>query len=301
MKRTFISLLLLIILGLCVSQPAGAELEASLPIAENLELKTYRNVSVGGKLKGYDPQGGELKFVLCTEPVKGTVELEEDGSFVYTPKEGKKGRDYFGYKVSDSEGRLSQEATVIIRLEKQKNDVFYPDMQGRAEEYSAVLLSEKDIITGQKLGGMYCFEPDSPVSLGEFVSLSMLVSDKITPAVLSTGYGDDSAIPVWMKPYAAAAAMSGAYSGKTINEELVFGPDTNITKAEAALILDRALGISKVSYIASEDAVFDETVQACINLESCGIIEESSLSEDILTRADMAAMLAAALALMENR
>ena len=46
------------------------------------------------------------------------LRLRPDGSFVYTPLVGRRGRDYFGYKAVDARGNLSQEATVIIRLTK---------------------------------------------------------------------------------------------------------------------------------------------------------------------------------------
>lgn len=166
MKRIVVCLLFLMALGLCVSQPVYAEEVA--PLAENLEISTFRNASVSGQLVAHAPDGGELKFVLTTEPVKGSLELKEDGSFIYTPREGKRGRDYFGYKVSDGEGRLSQEATVIIRIEKPECDVYYSDMDGRAEEYSAMLLNEKGIFTGSRIGGEYHFEPERAVSRDEF-------------------------------------------------------------------------------------------------------------------------------------
>ena len=166
MKRIVVCILLLMALGLCVSQPVYAEETA--PLAENLEISTFRNASVSGQLVAHAPDGGELEFVLTTEPIKGSIDLNEDGSFVYTPKEGKRGRDYFGYKVSDSTGKLSQEATVIIRIEKNKCDVYYSDMDGRAEEYSAMLLSEKGIFTGSCTGGEYLFEPERAVSREEF-------------------------------------------------------------------------------------------------------------------------------------
>lgn len=166
MKRIVVCILLLMALGLCVSQPVYAGDTA--PLAENLEISTFRNASVSGQLVAHAPDGGELKFILTTEPVKGSIQLNEDGSFVYTPREGKRGRDYFGYKVSDSEGKLSQEATVIIRIEKSECDVYYSDMDGRAEEYSAMLLSEKGIFTGACTGGEYHFEPERAVSREEF-------------------------------------------------------------------------------------------------------------------------------------
>lgn len=294
MKRIFVSLLLLMILGLWATQPVYAQ--GTEPIAENMELKTYRNASVGGKLNAYDPEGGELKYSLTTEPVKGKLELNEDGSFVYTPEEGKKGRDYFGYKVSDADGNISQEATVIIRIEKQNTDVLYSDMDGHPQEYSALLLSEMNVYTGKCAAGQYCFEPDDPVTRGEFISLCMsALGDGTTAAVLNTGYSDDAVIPVWMKSYATEARMTGVYKGES------FEADEPICHDEAALILNRALGLNNISYMPVEPGVENETVQACINLNACGVFDEAGISPDTVTKADMAKYIAAAISLINNR
>ena len=117
-RKTMLALLL----GMCMlAGGVRSSAEGSAPAAENLELRTYRNVSVGGRLKAFDPDGDVVSYSITTDPVKGSIELEENGCFVYTPGENKRGRDYFGYKAMDSEGNLSQEATVIIRIEKQKS------------------------------------------------------------------------------------------------------------------------------------------------------------------------------------
>lgn len=94
--------------------------DGSAPVAENFEYKTYRESSLHGMLSASDPENDVVSFKITRGPVKGEIQLEQDGSFIYTPAEGKKGRDYFGYKVTDSQGNISQEATVIIRIEKQK-------------------------------------------------------------------------------------------------------------------------------------------------------------------------------------
>lgn len=303
MKRLICTFVLLLLLGgMIIGAAPLAYAESSAPLAENLELTTYRNVTVGGKLSAYDPNGGELKFMISTEPIKGKVELEENGSFVYTPAEGKKGRDYFGYKVSDSEGNLSQEATVIIRIEKQSKDVMYSDMEGRADEYTALLLSEKGIFTGEQIGGNYCFSPDKEVSRGEFLSLCMLLkgNNKIS-TVLDTGYADDAFIPAWMKPYAVNAAMSGVYMGLDNENGIVFSHDETISMSEAVLMLDRALNTTRVNYLALDEYAPENVAQACVNLAACGVLEDSSISPDMLTRADMANMLASAIAVMEKR
>jgi len=64
--------------------------EGSAPVAENLELKTYRNVSVGGSLSAYDPDGDSVTYKITTEPRKGIIELDDNGKFIYTPEGNKR-------------------------------------------------------------------------------------------------------------------------------------------------------------------------------------------------------------------
>ena len=56
-----------------------ARAEGNAPVAQNLELTTYRNVSVGGRLTAVDPDGDTLTFQITTEPTKGEIELTDDG------------------------------------------------------------------------------------------------------------------------------------------------------------------------------------------------------------------------------
>ena len=211
------------------------------PTAENLELRTYRNTAVGGTLEAEDPQGDELFFTITTEPVKGSLELGEDGSFVYTPREGKRGRDYFGYKAVDSEGNISEEATVIIHIEKQKKGVFYQDMQGRGEAYAAALLSECGLFVGEQVAGHSCFSPEKPVTRGEFLSICLCLSGQpILSAVQSTGYQDDTAIPVWMKGYVVTASLHGIVP----DEEADFEANRPLTGKEAASLMEQTLGMT---------------------------------------------------------
>ena len=111
-------------LALCAALvPAGFAEQAAAdtaPVAENLELTTFRGTSIGGTLSANAPDGSPLTFRITTEPIKGTVTLTDSGTFVYTPADGKRGRDYFGFRAADSSGNESQEATVIISIKKQK-------------------------------------------------------------------------------------------------------------------------------------------------------------------------------------
>ena len=110
-KRFQLFLMLLFGVELAAQALGGA------PTAENLELTTRRNMPVGGQLIARAGEGDRLTYAITTRPVKGELRLLENGRFVYTPRQNKKGRDYFGYRAIDSEGQVSQEATAIIRIE----------------------------------------------------------------------------------------------------------------------------------------------------------------------------------------
>ena len=53
-QKTLSSFLLLFCLLFSAASQAWAD--GNAPVAENLELRTYRNVSVGGRLSAFDPE-----------------------------------------------------------------------------------------------------------------------------------------------------------------------------------------------------------------------------------------------------
>ncbi len=96
MKKYTSCVALLLLFALLAGLFTFASAAGGAPIAENLELSTYRGVSVGGRLTATDPEGDALRYKVTTQPVKGKLDLDDDGHFVYTPAEGKRGKDYFG-------------------------------------------------------------------------------------------------------------------------------------------------------------------------------------------------------------
>ncbi len=309
MKRSKAALSLLFAFSLCIT-PALAESEElaesqnTAPVAENMELETYRGVSVGGQLSAYDAEGDALTFEVTTDPVKGCVELSPDGHFVYTPKENKRGKDYFGFRATDEAGNLSQEGTVIIRLKRQKSKITYSDMTGSAEEYAAIALTEQGVFTGEYVGSDYVFHPDDTVSRGEFLSMCMTAADcELLQGVSSTGFQDDEAISPWLKPYVATALMGGYIRGTAAETGALFRPEDDITLREACIILNSVLDVTDVvsvsSYIGEPEA---EGAQATANLTACRVMLSDWTDLDAaVTRAESAQLLQNAMALLENR
>jgi len=300
-KRISLSFLLVFALVIGIfAIPVSAE--NSAPVAENFEFETYRGVSFGAQLSALDPEGDTLSFEITTEPVKGTVTLSEDGSFVYTPEKGKKGKDYFGYKAVDSEGNYSQEATVIIRLIKQSTDVSYADMAGSASHCSAVSLAECGAFVGKQVCGEYYFEPQRSVSRGEFLSLCLAVADTdLLSGVVSTGFTDDESIPDWLKSCISTAVKCGIVKGYSGAEGAYFDADAEITRAEAMVMLNKTLSLSDVSYLDVDDTVPQFAIQSAANLAACNVIGSTALSASPLTRAEAADMLAAAMNIVNKR
>lgn len=265
------------------------------PIAQSFEFETYRGVSYGGMLTAVDPDGDEVSFEITTQPTKGSVKVSIDGSFVYSPDEGKKGRDYFGYKAIDSEGNRSQEATVKISLVEQKSTLSYADMQGDARHCAAVFLSECGAYTGEMLAGQYYFHPNETVTRGEFLSMCMSVcGNELLSGVVSTGFYDDDAIDNSLKACVSTAVRDGIVRGYSRDGHCVFDADAEISTAEAMVILDRALNVNNVSYIEPESSVPAWAAQSAANLDALDISGTLPCGDDALTRADAAQMLYAA-------
>jgi len=282
-----------ILLSLLLTLPITAEDGA--PVAENLEFTTYRGVSFGGSLSAVSRSGEALCYELTTAPSKGKLSLNDDGSFVYTPAEKERGRDYFGYRAIDSEGRRSQEATVIITLQKQKSAVSYADTRGLACGAAAQYLSECGAFTGAQIGGSYYFEPEETVSRGEFLAMTLEVCGiDLLSGVQKTGFSDDESIPDWLKGYVSTAVLNGVTQGKSSDAGLCFDADAPISRAEAAVMLSRCLKLGDVSYIETSDTVPSWAFQAAANLSARGAVDMSAAFDCSLTRAEAATMLCAA-------
>jgi VCBS repeat-containing protein len=61
-----------------------------------------------------DPDGDALTAQLASSTANGTVSLQSDGSFTYTPNAGFTGDDSFSYTASD--GSLTSTATATITV-----------------------------------------------------------------------------------------------------------------------------------------------------------------------------------------
>lgn len=282
------------------------------PIAENLELTTYKNVALTARFAATDPEGDLITFQLIKKPARGAVTMPEEGSseFVYTPYENKTGKDSFTYVAVDAVGNASEPVTVKIQILKPDTKVTYADMDGNAAHKAAIRLAEEGIFVGACMGGEYFFSPDTPVSRSEFVAMAMKVAGlEALEDISVTGFADDVAIPTWAKGYASSALKAGLVQGTIGSDgQVIFDPDSTITRAQATVLLDRALQISDVAVDdawAESASVPTWAAQSAANLSSCGLLRSDasgSLGMSVqLTRAQAAQMLCDALELLDSR
>ncbi len=271
------------------------------PIAQNMELRTYRGVALSGQLKATDTEGDTFTFALATPPVKGDVTINDDGSFTYTPAEGKWGKDYFGYTVTDSKGNKSQEATVIITLVKQKTDVFYVDLAQSGSHYAAVRLAEEDLFVGEQIGGQYVFSPNTMISRGEFLTLCVALSDsEVVSGAVRTAFSDDSSIPDWQKRYITTALLEGCITPVRETGSTSFETTAPITCAEAAVMIDRLFSLTKVSAMAGPDTP-DWAIQSVSNLIACNVLPKTCDTAQYLNRSMAADILSNVMDILEQR
>ena len=259
------------------------------PVAENLELTTYKNVAVTAQFSAVDPEGDLLTYHILNKPARGAVTMPEDS---------------FTYVAVDAVGNSSDPATVKIKIEKPNTKVTYADMDGDPAHKAAIRLAEEGIFVGECMGGAYFFQPDAAVTRGEFVAMAMNAAGmEALEDVERTGFADDVSIPTWAKPYVSSALKAGLVQGSRSSDgQVVFQAEEPITAAEAAVLLDRALQVTDVSAdTLAEEGIPTWAAQSAANLATCGVLSLDGGLSAPLTRGEAAELLCGALELQDSR
>ena len=269
--------------------------EDKAPVAEDSAVETYKNLPNEGRLKVSDPEGQALTFTVTRQPKRGTVEVRENGTFLYTPKKNKVGVDSFTYTATDPAGNVSREATVTIQIMKPTDATQYTDTAGKSFRFAAEWMKNTGLFVGEKIGGALCFNSDKTVSRGEFLAMMVkALNIPVDEKADFTGYTDE--VPQWLKPYLAAAMRSGLTAGVQTLETGAFGAHDSITGGEAAVMLQNAMDLT-VSAAALENAEDSWAAAAVAAMNENGI---AITAGDVLTRGQVAQILYQASCLAEE-
>ena len=112
--------------GGVITQTATVNVAAvnDAPVSEDSIIGVAENIVDTGVLaKATDVDGDTLTYTLLTEALNGTVIVNKDGSYSYTPNTDFKGEDSFTYTVSDGNGGIiTKTANVNVAPFDQKSN-----------------------------------------------------------------------------------------------------------------------------------------------------------------------------------
>lgn len=270
--------------------------EATGDTVSAASISTQESISVYGNLGATDPEGDNLEYIIVTYPKKGVITLteEESGRYCYTPTDGYVGKDKFTYVVRDEYGNYSKPVSVSIRITKRLSDVVYRDMEDREEYNAAVAMTAMGIMSGVQLGDDQYFHPDEGVTRAEFVSMAMkCVGIRADSTLSSTYFDDDEDISVSLKGYIATAQRAGIINGDFKDGKLLFSPNEEITRYEAAKILAVIIGADnegEESVFATDNDIPVWARAGVYAMCSMGVFDDSDSSTltETVTRGDVA-------------
>lgn len=210
-----------------------------------------------------------MTFTVTRQPKRGQVAVQEDGTFLYTPKKNKVGVDSFVYTATDPAGNVSREATVTVRILKPADASQYADTAGTPYRFAAEWMKNTGLFIGEQVGGECCFNGERPVSRGEFLAMAVrLLNIPLDEEATFTGYTEET--PNWLKPYLAAALRAGLTAG--LPEAETFGAAEVITGAEVAVMLQNAMDLTISTAVAELDTeIPDWAVNAVTAMSDNGI------------------------------
>ncbi|MBQ8836765.1 MAG: S-layer homology domain-containing protein [Clostridia bacterium] len=265
---------------------------------DSCSVSTYNNVSLYGSVRASDPEGDVTDLQIVSYPKHGTLTVTNTsyGSYKYTPTSGYVGDDEFVVVARDEYGNYSSVQTVNVNVEK--NGVFFIDTAGHWCENAAICLYEMGAVEVVNYQDGMVFCPDDSVTREEFVAMVMKAMDVTTLIDSNSSFADNSSIDVKYRPYVATAQRMGYIIGKEADGVMYFDPKGNITKAEAAVVINNILGLEEGEYVTTfaddgaiptwaKSAVYALTSAGVFNGDGEGVIAPSA----VLSRAQTVQML----------
>ncbi len=86
-----------------------------VPVASSANVTTSEDTSYTGQLQGSDVEGDTLSYSLVSQATEGSVVVNQNGSFTYTPNQDVSGSDSFTFKAGDGSSE-SNIATVNVTV-----------------------------------------------------------------------------------------------------------------------------------------------------------------------------------------
>lgn len=252
---------------------------ADLSATTLFEISTYENIATHRRLRITDPENDSVTFEIVKYPEKGVLTLTDRtlGTYVYTPITDFVGKDSFTYIATDQYGNRSEPAQVTIRVKENGASVVYSDLIGEAAQYHALRLTADGIATVRYENGSAVFEPSEAVTRLDFLVMAMKAAGyRVSTTADQTVFADDTDIPSSVKGYVCAAVNMGFVNGVQTDNGLYFYPNASITRAEAAVILNRMMDLDQPlirPVFSDADSIPAYAIEAIHALSGVGILE----------------------------
>lgn len=209
-------------------------------------LWTQQDISTYGSLSSTasDPEGDALTFEITRYPENGLLRLTNpsSGDYCYTPCDGITGEDSFSYVVRDEWGNYSEEASVLIDIDKAAADLVFADMDGHWAHNAALVMAAENAMEVDAVGGALYFRPNDEISREDFLVTVMKALGAGEAEPCMTVFADHTDMEPDSTGYVARAYNLGIIKGVQESDGLYFHPTASITRAEAAVILNAIIG-----------------------------------------------------------
>jgi len=116
-----------------------------LTVTEDIQVFTRCVLPTGLLANDVDVDGDPLHAVLVNAPSHGSLTLNADGSFIYSPAAGFAGQDTFDYRVSD--GVLDDLSSVTLDIHSVNNPPEAFDATYTAVHDRLLTLAARDFLT----------------------------------------------------------------------------------------------------------------------------------------------------------
>ena len=97
--------------------------------------------------------GGDLKAILTSSPLDGSLNLEENGSFTYEPNENYYGSDTFTYSITDSDGDTNTATVAITVISVDDTPVAANDAYIVDEDTTLTVVAANGVLANDSIGG----------------------------------------------------------------------------------------------------------------------------------------------------
>lgn len=253
----------------------------SPPTVKEISAQTFEGVMIELPLTATDPDGDSIILKIIDVPKLGTASINSN-KLQYTPNK-KTGTDKFSYAAVDAFGNQSEPASITIKINKNRLKLTYSDMLNNPAHYSAIKLAQKGIMTGEKIGSAYFFNPDENVTRSEFIAMAAAAMSLDIKKTAQTDFIDDSGLSDWVKPYISAAASNGLITGyQTASGACELKGENPIKLAEACVILNNMLDKNNTSIVQTMTVNTDYAPVWAKN--ACAVLTASNILPNNITQ-----------------